>query len=387
MTATGSSASDLVGKASSFMSGLTQYLEKGVGAWTDEKERERRQREAESSPIGGSHVKKKQKDDAESARVDLEANVKNLAGGLVMTMMQSGGTFLEEQQRVVVARVEKCEQGIDDGNVRISQIENRQEQIDKAFDSMVKDVQDLRLENQKLKEELHVQAAWRPTASAVPTSSPVGASSVPHAAPRPFEFPKSELDLIPRSERLQARCGNLGWDCNSDTLIQRLRTVFEKHGIPPDSWKDPKTDGAKGSAVNVTFNSVFERRMAESKVNGAKEHFSECKADAFVWLRPKKSDCELFTDRIVRELHRVILDFEGRVKPSETDTANWQVVGGVVTAEWKLVDKDDKRRIQHLVSVAGSEVRWTHFAVERYSAFEDIGVVSRWALDRARRRS
>ena len=114
-----------------------------------------------------------------------------------MTMMQSGGTFLEEQQRVVVARVEKCEQGIDDGNVRISQIENRQEQIDKAFDSMVKDVHDLRLENQKLKDKLHVQAAWRPTAFAVPTSSPVGASSVPHAAPRPVEFPKSELDLIP----------------------------------------------------------------------------------------------------------------------------------------------------------------------------------------------
>ena len=230
-------ASDLVGKASHFVTDLIQYLEKGAGAWSEDRDRDRRQREAQSSPSG--NPKKKAKDEKLLAEIELEANVKQLSGGVVMTMMQSDGVFLEEQHQVVVSRLEQCEQAIGDGNVRMSQLENHQAKTDTSLETIVNEMKELRLENQKMKEELHVQGAWRPAAAAGNANAAVGPSLAAPVARQQNHSPIQLGSEVPRSERLDVRVGRLGWNTSSEELINRMTTLFFDLQIDPSSWRDP----------------------------------------------------------------------------------------------------------------------------------------------------
>ena len=384
-----STSADLVGRASTFVSGLTQYLENGVGAWTEEKERERRQREAESSPSLGCHAKKKHKDENEAAKIELEANVKHMAGSLIMTMMQSGGTFLEEQHQLVLARMEKSEQAIDDGNVRISHLENRHEQREKAVESLVQDMKDLRLENQKLKEELHVQAAWRPTSSGPPAAN---TASAPRPAPTAnslvYELPVTPYSLTPTSERKEATMGNLGWDTDKDTLLANCREILLVANVDPVTFNPPLTDRGFGSQASIVFKSASERREAESRVRELRRilpelalHPNANHEKPYVWMSAKKTKDELLTGRILGQSSVAIKDMESRL---DNQTSNgWQLIGGPLFSEWKLCNGPARHT---LVTVTGKQIRWFLFAKKRYEEVEDLLLVSEWAFGRSARR-
>ena len=265
---------------------------------------------------------------------------------------------------------------------------NKQQQSDAALQSLTNEFKELRIENQKLKEELHVQASWRPSPNTA--SAPAGPSARPPASTNPlvFELPALATSLIPPRERKEASMGNIGWDTSRDTLLIRCREILQEANVDPSSHNAPYVERNFGSVASVVFKSASERVEAERKVRGLHKIVPEFavhpKANherPFVWMGPTKTGDELLTGRILGQLNTAIKDMESRL--SQEVAQGWEVVGGPLFSEWKLCKGDQRHS---LVSVTSSQIRWTLFAQQRYGSLEDLRLVSEWAYTRCARR-
>ena len=286
------------------MAGLVEILDKGASQWQCEKDAERREKRSSPSQQASKRGKDGKTEDA-IAQVELEANVRNVGVGLVKGMMTFAGEYIEEENEKTRQRIVQLETHISDNNTRICSVENKQAQHATALETITKGMEELRIENQKLKEELHVQSAWRPSGpnQAASSASPPAQGQAPVQSTNKLVFPFecSQKDFTPPSERLQATVGNLGWNLQRDLLISRMKAVFEEARIDPAGWHSEFCESQTGSQVNVTFRSVSERRIAESKVFSLKKEFPENskKEKPCVWMGATKSATEKLPGKIV----------------------------------------------------------------------------------------
>ena len=405
------SVSAVVPAASQFIAGLSSFLEKGVGQWQEQRDAERRLRDSPSA--AGAPGKKKQKADTkldDISQIELEASIKSTAGPLVMAMMQTGGTFLEEQNTILHQRLGKAEQAIDDSNQRVSAAENKLAAHDTSVSKLTQDFEKLQIEHSnlsnavaeqaeliaKLRGEVNVQRAWQPQTARQATASHANAhASAPQAAAGSAETQWKDLRFVfkplasasglPPSERREAECGNLGWDTPKDTLLVRFKEVMDKLNIDPSSFSDPHCLGAKGSSVLVTFKSVEDRRSAERRVRAANHSFAECshRERPNVWLSPEKTSSEKISGRILAGLKKALDELEAQID-TPNDEEKWVIKGGTLFSEWKLV----RGTVKHdIVTVTSSQIVWTKFADTRYSSLQSFELVSEWAWSRGRARS
>ena len=384
----------LARSASSFVAGLVEVLDKGAGQWQCEKDAERREKRNSPSQQAAKRGKDGKAEDA-IAQVELEANVRNVSVGLVKGMMTFAGEYIEEENVKTRQRIEKLEAHASDNNTRICSVENKQAQQATALETITKGMEELRTENQKLKEELHVQSAWRPSGPnpAASSDSPPAQGQAPVQSTNKlvFFFECSQKDVTPPSERLHATVGNLGWNTQRDSLISRMKAVFEEARIDPAGWNSEFCESQTGSQVNVTFRSAFERRSAESKVFALKKEFPENsqKEKPCVWMGATKTATEKLPGKIVTQLKRAILDLERR-KGTPDGESPLKLIAEY--SEWKLkrdivVEEQTTTEVYPLVSVTNNQIRWTDFAYQRYSELENLELVSSWAHSRAVARS
>lgn len=385
----------LMSFAGRFVSDVVSGLEHGSKQWTSKRESDRKS--ALGSPASDPPDKRKKTADAALAQQEMEADMRTLTTGLVTEMlsagMAAGGKFIEADNAKRDARIDELETSVADGNQRLSCLENSKDAQQTQIDELAASLSNCQLELQKVKEEVHVQGAWKPPTSerhTAPSASGTTVISNPVRANRlVYELPPQSICLTPPSERKEAIIGNLGWNTDKDTLLARCAAVLHEARVDPDSYSAPICARQSGSQVSVIFKSSHERKTANQNVGNLKKLFPEVAVHPksnherpHVFVAPEKKSHELLSGHILRELFKAIEDLESRLDESARD--GWRIVGGPLFSEWKLC-KDDQRHT--VVTVTARQIRWTNFADKRYSTLEDLDLISEWAYSRASRRS
>lgn len=373
-----------------FVDNVVKGLTEGASAWSEKRVREREEKSKLASP--GSRPSPTKKAKAE----ETDAECRDLCVPLVVDMMkggmQSAAVHLHENQRRMDERMTKIEKSSDDLNQRASTLENSHCDLEAKIDKLAEKTEKLSLENQALREELHVQSAWKPQPASARAQEPANSVPVPNVLCFSFKdlLPRSEL--IPRSERLDVLVGNLGYDTEKSILLARLDEVIAKATIDPSSYTNVKCPRELGSQVFLTFKTVQERQEAQDKLRAKKLSYPECSVRVQpegeswrnnVYITQRRQGVEQVTSRIMASLKEAINDMESRIV-RDANAATPSIQGGGVFSEWKLVVGDSK---QLLVSVTSSQIRWSQFAFDRYSSFEQLDMVSEWAFYRAQARA
>ena len=163
----------------------------------------------------------------------------------------------------------------------------------------------------------------------------------------------------PSNNKAIARIGNLGWNDNGQTILQRAREVLIEADIPPGDYSNLAAVGAKkGSAAELMFGNPDVLEQAELAVRALIQTYAEGK---WLWLDYKKTEPQLRPGRLVNRAYDILSDIESARAESEVVekfmNGKFIKVGGSragysLQGTWKLTNKAITRYTQEDLSMA-----------------------------------
>jgi hypothetical protein len=194
---------------------------------------------------------------------------------------------------------------------------------------------------------LQRDSSMRPVAPSGPSASSdlwTNAQSCEHPEQHSFTSPKPVLSLapeaIPCSMRRDALFGNLGWDTDAATLLQRAKDVLTEIGCldTVDSMK-ATFSRSPGSSIDILFKAPEALTRAREMLSALKKVYRTDELDKCVVLVIRKSREELRPNRLV---HRAAEFLEEAIREHKNalDTKT-----GTKDVRGKLVSLQDMGRV------------------------------------------
>ena len=114
----------------------------------------------------------------------------------------------------------------------------------------------------------------------------------------------------PHEQRTAAVIGNLGWDTDSKTLVERARQVLQDAAVDSSKFVGPVAitgRNGKGSMAELCFTQPQDPQAAKLAVATLGKSFS---GERVVWLDTKRERSERRPARIVHRMEEILTDVE-----------------------------------------------------------------------------
>ena len=228
------------GGVGGFVDGVVKGLSDGASTCNETRGRERE--EVHKMASLGNRPSPERKVKAEQ----MDADCRDVCVPLVVDMMSAGmnaaALHMQENQRRMDERVTKIELYSNDINQRASTLETSQCDLHSKFDQLAERTQKLELENQALREQLHVQAAGKPqpapTSAAAPSNfATPGVRASPSAVPDPRQVQPGGITAQPTNQRgaiendRHMKLGNLGRGLERKETLSIRKEVLSRVGV------------------------------------------------------------------------------------------------------------------------------------------------------------